>query len=450
MTLKEDRRSHAPHESRILRYQHGSDGLDITLSCYSTPREAGEALRFCDRHVSVKTFSTRPGEEFRLKGVGDEAYRYHPSGSVIMCYSNVFVVINGHPYDLKAKAAKVIANCFENVAGSAAPEILAPGVNDADKASYAARLVADYALTVEGVERINEAGRVTGTARDKWTVRYDKLGRRVTIHALSKDDADFKRLDTNANGQIDDDEFRPKAVKTFRTNPFGQHVEDDELKEAADLLRRIDKRIETLKGKYAGLSYWTEPIKTIERHVRDECYVEPDTTSSGKLLQFDYIDCNQTHRLIYRNRDNGERCDVSIRVISASIGGRYSIAPRHSSYARAWLIVDQLTADDKLREELVQIIQEETFKEAGPAGIERRAWFAAVALAHMAITGKFPDMRWDRPHGNWFEGDYSFIMRDEDQLILLALPLKPKVGYNPSLPVSVKVAPLPKVANAGS
>jgi len=442
MTLKEDRRSHAPHESRILRYQHGSDGLDITLSCYSTPREAAEALRFCDRHVSVKTFSTRPGEEFRLKGVGDEAYRYIPGGSVIMCYSNVFVVINGQPSDLKTKAARVIANCLENVAELATPTILAPEVNDTEKASYAARLVADYALTVDGVKQINEAGRVTGKARDKWTVQYDKLGRQVTIHALSKDDAEFKRLDTNANGQIDDDEFRPKAVKTFRANSFGPHIEDDELQEAADLLRRIDRRIETLKGEYAGLSYWTEPIKTIERHVYDECYVEPDAKSSGKLLQFNYIDCNQTHRLLYHNRDRGERCDVSIRVIAASIGGRYSVVPPHSSYARAWLIVDQLTADEKLRKELVQIIQEETFKEAGPAGIERRAWFAAVALAHMAKTDEFPDMRWDRPHGNWFEGDYSFIMRDEEQLILLCLPLKPKVGYNPSLPVAVKVARL--------
>lgn len=450
MTLKEDRRSHAPHESRILRYRHGSDGLDVTLSCYSTPREAGEALRFCDRNVSVKIFSTRPDEKFRLKGVGDEAYRYHPSGSVVMCYSNVFVVINGHPGDPEVKAARVIANCLENVAESAAPEILDPGVSDADKASCAARLVADYALTVEGVERIHETGRVTGAARDKWTVRYDKLGRRVTIHALAKEDAGFKRLDTNSNGQIDDDEFRPKAVKTFRANSFGPYIEDDELKEAADLLQRIDKRIETLREEYAGLSNWTEPIKTIERHVHDRCYVEPDTTSSGKLLQFNYIDCNQTHRLLYHNREEGERCDISIRVIAASIGGRYGVVPPHSSYARAWLIVDQVTANEKLRKELVRIIQEETFKEPGPAGIERRAWLAAVALAHMAKTGTFPDMRWDRPHGKWFEGDCNFIMRDEERLILLALPLKPKAGYNPSLPVSVKVAALLKDANAGS
>lgn len=440
MTLKEDRRSHAPHESRILRYRHGSDGLDVTLSCYNTPREAGEALRFCDRNVSVKTFSTRPGEELRLKGVGDEAYRYHPSGSVIMCYSNVFVVIKGHPYDPKAKAARVIANCLKNVAESATPKILDPGVSDAEKTSYAARLVAVYALTVEGVKQINEAGRVTGEARDKWTVQYDKLARQVTIHALSKDDDEFKRLDTNANGQIDDDEFRPKAVTTFRTEPFGSHIEDDELEEAADLLRRIDRRIETLKGEYAGLSHWTESIKTIERNVYDKRYIEPDEQSSGKLLQFNHADCNQRHRLVYHNRDNQERCSVSIRVIAASIGNRYSVVPPHSSYARAWLIVDQLTADEKLRKELVQIIQEETFKEAGPAGIERRAWFAAVALAHMAKTGKFPGMRWDRPHGKWFERDYSFIMRDEERLILLCLPLKPKVGYNPSLPIAVKAA----------
>ncbi len=122
MTLKEDRRhkTGAP-ESHLLRYRHNKNGLDIDLLCYDTPREAGKALHVSDQHVSVKTVSTKPGDEFRLKGLGDEAYRYFPSGTVIMCYSNVFVLIKGQPADLKAKTARVIANRLENVAELATP-----------------------------------------------------------------------------------------------------------------------------------------------------------------------------------------------------------------------------------------------------------------------------------------------------------------------------------------
>ena len=120
MTLKEDRRykTSAP-ESQLLRYRHNASGLDIDLLCYNTPREAAEALRVTDRNVSMKQFSLRPGDEFRLEDVGDEAYRYFPNGTVIMCYSNVFVLVKGQPADIKTRAAKVIVGCLKNVAEDA-------------------------------------------------------------------------------------------------------------------------------------------------------------------------------------------------------------------------------------------------------------------------------------------------------------------------------------------
>jgi len=116
MTLKEDRRDGGQHETHILRYRHGRNGLDITLVRHNTPRETGEALRICDRHVSVRSVNILSPGDFRLKGVGDEAYVYRRSGSVIMCYSNVFAVINGQSADLKAKAAKVLAVALEKAA----------------------------------------------------------------------------------------------------------------------------------------------------------------------------------------------------------------------------------------------------------------------------------------------------------------------------------------------
>lgn len=136
LTLKEDRRSAAgPHQSHIFRYQQGNNGLDISLVRYNTPRQAGEALRVTDRHVSVKSVSLRPspGEEFRLRDVGDEAYRYFPGGSVILCYSNVFVVINGQPVDLKSRIAKVIAAALENSAQENQPDEVNPPVKAGDK-----------------------------------------------------------------------------------------------------------------------------------------------------------------------------------------------------------------------------------------------------------------------------------------------------------------------------
>lgn len=120
MTLKEDSRGRSDaRESQLLRYRHNDSGLDIHLWCYNTPREAGEALRVTDRSVSMKRFSLRPGDEFRLEGIGDEAYQYFPNGTVIMCYSNVFVLVKGQPADIKTRAAKVIAGCLKKVAEDA-------------------------------------------------------------------------------------------------------------------------------------------------------------------------------------------------------------------------------------------------------------------------------------------------------------------------------------------
>lgn len=434
MILKEDRRDESgASASHLLRYRGENSAFDINLLCYDTPREAGESLRVSDRNVAAKNISTRPGDEFRLKGVGDEAYRYFPNGSVIMCYSNVFVIIKGQPVGIKTKAAKVIANCLEDVAISETPKILNPQIDNAQKASHAARLVADYALTIEGIKRIDEVGVVTKPAGNKWLVQYDRLGRRVILHALSKNDADFKRLDADVNGEIDHRDIdRTKLVKTIRTNHYDK---TDELKEAANLLRRIDKRIETLKGKHAGLSHWNKQIKTFPNR-NNKNHLVPYEWSSGKLLQFNTDSITRRHRLLYRNRE--EKCSFSINVNRLTGGKEFHVVePQHLKYARARLQVDSITADDHLRKKLVWIIQEELFKEPGPAGIEQRARFAARPLAHFARTGKFPDMRWQPSHLTSDVYPFSVVVRDEKQLMILC----PKLDFRvySVLPMAVRV-----------
>jgi hypothetical protein len=190
-----------------------------------------------------------------------------------------------------------------------------------------------------------------------------------------------------------------------------------------------------------ALALWNEPLETAERRVFDEVYIDPVAGALGKLLQCNYIDPNRRHRLVYRNGSGDDRCDISFRVVAASTAAHYSMSPPHLAYGRGWLIFEKFTVDKKLEKKLLHLMQEEAFKEPGRAGIERRAWLAAMALAHLAKAGEFPDMRWDRSRGVGLSMHHQ-IMRDKDRLILLCETMNPKVGFNPSLPVSITVSRL--------
>lgn len=419
--------------SQAKPYSH----VNVYLHCSNTAEQAARRLRKKGHEGLRRLLSSYAGFH-QLHHLGDEAYAYaKPETTIVGRSGNVTFEVHASNQALTLEIVQLIVFYSE----SATPKILDPDVNDADKASYAARLVADYALTLEGVKQVNEAGRVTKSAGEKWNVQYDKLARQVTVHVLSKHDIEFKRLDTNTNGLIDHIDYsvwRSKILKTYRDSAD----ESDKLKEAAGLLRRIDRRIETLKGDYAELSHWNEPIKTIK--YRSSNHVKPDPKSSGKLLQFDLMDFHPQHRLVYYSQQNP--CRLKIRVVAAATRNLTSVMPPYSHYARAWLFVDRITAEEKLRKALIRIIQDEIFKEPGPAGIGERAGISATALAHFAETNQFPDLRWVQPNGNGI-GNYATVMRDEKQLIFLCEPTTRKAGYNPMLPVAVKITHLPKDAN---
>ena len=128
------------------------------------------------------------------------------------------------------------------------------------------------------------------------------------------------------------------------------------------------------------------------------------------------------------------------------MGATYAATPAHIEYGRAWLILERLPTDKKLRKKILHIIQEEAFVEPGLEGIERRAWLASVALAHLRKSGSFPALRWGGPEAAPLSMNHR-IIRHKNRLILLCDPLQTKVGFNPSLPLAVTVTH-PKVRDA--
>ena len=109
MELKKDYRGE--HGLQHLIYRQGSDSILITLKHCKTPHEAGQSLRLIDQQIGVRTTA-----DIRYKGVGDEAYVYgtpNRTGTFVMCYSNVYVLINSSSRDLQTTAARVIETALE-------------------------------------------------------------------------------------------------------------------------------------------------------------------------------------------------------------------------------------------------------------------------------------------------------------------------------------------------
>ena len=322
---------------------------------------------------------------------------------------------------------------------SSTPPLLDPNVDDSDRAAHAAKLLAEYALLIEGVEQTEPMAGVVRRERDRWVVSHESADWQVTIDCRVEFTDVFTTPDTNGDGQIDPDEFAAKALVAYcsQWTRLRPHVDDHSLKRAAQFLRRIDRRIESIKLTHTALSHWNEPLPATEKQTPFITYVIPDKDASGKLLQFTYADHNRRHRLIYYKRTDEARCGLSLRVTAASMGATYSMKPPHASYGRAWLIAEELPTDEKLRRDILQIIQEEAFREPDETGIERRAWLGAVALANLVKTNKFPELRWSA-RGYMFSFGHQ-ILRDDNRLILLCQPLRTRIGFNPSLPVAVEV-----------
>jgi hypothetical protein len=311
------------------------------------------------------------------------------------------------------------------------PRLLDTNLDDADRATEAARLVARFALTADGVKKTIADGNVTKTGADTWVVTHKEVGRQVTIHPLNRDDNEFKRLDLNANNVLESEEFYKKLIDTFCRDSRRRHLEDDKLVLSADLLKRIDKRVNAIAKDHKELSLWNDQIEIVERDVFGDIFISPAPKSSGKLLQFDYMDTNRRHRLVYRNHNEESPCNISIRIVAASIGSLYNMSPRHSRYGRAWVITETFEVEAELKKKLVQIIQEEVFKEPGKRGIERRGFLSAVALAHLVKKGEFPNLRWEHPHGIGTYVSHQ-IVRDEGHPFSGLKESRPKLGPDES------------------
>lgn len=320
------------------------------------------------------------------------------------------------------------------------PSMIDPTSTPAQKTEHGARLVGAYALLKkQGLRKITEAGVVESLGKGRWTIDYKKLGQRVSLRALSPEDPEYKRLDKNKDGRIDYLDHKQSAFTTYRTI---KPIENEELAEAAALLRRIDQRIASLADHYEELSFWGTPLKTKEKTFFNETYINPVPTASGKLLQFKYTtDANRYHRLVYQNRDKQHPFNLSIRVIHSELSRRLSAlnAP-HFDYSRSCVIFEQFDAKGELRQELIRIVQEERFAEPGPIGIEYRAIVGASGLTDLARNGKFPDLRWQHQPG---ENYWYSILLDSDQLILLCQPVITKPGWNPFLPLVIRTSDLP-------
>lgn len=326
------------------------------------------------------------------------------------------------------------------------PVLLNPKSSPAEKIASAARFIGDYALQLHDLKLQGDRSVVSTTGKSIWTVSYPALEKRVELRALTPDDPDYKRLDKNKDGRIDYLDHSQELLSTFRTHI---PIENEELAEAADLLRRIDRRIKAISEKHKELSLWSSPLKMKERTVFGTTLVDPDPLSTGKHLQLKYSENgDEFHRLIYYNRGSTGGCTLKIRIIrSETRGVLAALYAPHFTYARSCVILDKFVAKGTLRQELLKIIQEERFQEPGPSGLEHRAITGVLALNTLAHTGAIPDLRWDKHPRS--ELGYS-ILADGEQHVFLCQPLKLKRGYNPAMPLVVKLSSLPKVQKLAS
>lgn len=145
MELKQDYRGE--HGLQHLIYRQGSDAILLTLTHCKTPREAGEALRLTDQQFNVRTTA-----DIRVKGLGDEAYVHgtpERTGTFLMCYSNIYVLINSNTRYLQTTAARVIVTALETIAQKQASNVETAGEKPSRATDDSTRIQGSWKLLFE-------------------------------------------------------------------------------------------------------------------------------------------------------------------------------------------------------------------------------------------------------------------------------------------------------------
>ncbi len=95
----------------VLFYTGNKRHADIYLQFCKTPQEAGERIRGLE---------VSSGESYTpVPGCGDEAYQYGKSGTFLMCYSNIYIMVNGDSGQTKAQVGRAVDKALKTLVGGA-------------------------------------------------------------------------------------------------------------------------------------------------------------------------------------------------------------------------------------------------------------------------------------------------------------------------------------------